>query len=69
LLPPLPDQTGLTFYSTQDLAILLDVPVSTIEHWRSQGKGPRFVKWGRHVRYTDDAIRAYIAENEYDETQ
>jgi hypothetical protein len=65
-----PGSTGLTFYSTQDLAVLLDVPVSTIEHWRSSpGAGPRFAKIGRHVRYSADAVRVWIQENEHDETQ
>ena len=71
LMAPHDDQgsTGLTFYSTTDLAVLLDVPISTIEHWRSEGKGPRFAKLGRHVRYTDASVSAWIAENEHDETQ
>ena len=61
--------TGLTLFSTQALAVLLDVPVSTVEHWRLvSGKGPRFVKLGRHVRYTAEAVAVWVAENEHDET-
>jgi Helix-turn-helix domain len=32
-------------------AFLGDIPKHTLEVWRSQGKGPRWRKVGRHVRY------------------
>lgn len=34
-----------------EVALRLRVPKSTIESWAVQGSGPRFAKFGRHVRY------------------
>lgn len=34
-----------------EVAARLRVPKSTVEGWAVQGCGPRFAKFGRHVRY------------------
>lgn len=34
-----------------ELSQRLQIPVSTLNVWGCQGKGPRFAKFGRHVRY------------------
>jgi excisionase family DNA binding protein len=38
----------------------LGVPVGTLANWRYQGKGPRFVKVGRHVRYRRSDVEAWL---------
>jgi excisionase family DNA binding protein len=38
------------------------VPKSTLESWATEGKGPRFAKFGRHVRYRLSDVEAW--ENE-----
>jgi excisionase family DNA binding protein len=40
-----------TWLSRDEVAARLRVPKSTTESWASEGKGPRFAKFGRHVRY------------------
>lgn len=35
----------------QDLADRYGVPVKTPAEWASKGTGPRYAKFGRHVRY------------------
>ena len=37
--------------SRQELAERLGVPVKTLAEWASKGTGPRYAKFGRHVRY------------------
>jgi excisionase family DNA binding protein len=37
--------------SRQELAERLGVPVKTPGEWASKGSGPRYAKFGRHVRY------------------
>jgi excisionase family DNA binding protein len=37
--------------TTEEVADHLQLPVHTLEQWRSQGKGPDYHKVGRHVRY------------------
>lgn len=34
-----------------DVADYLGVPLRTLDQWRYLGKGPRFRRVGRHVRY------------------
>ena len=35
----------------QELAARYGVPVKTPAEWASKGTGPRYAKFGRHVRY------------------
>lgn len=37
--------------SRQELADHLGLPVKTLAQWASKGTGPRYSKFGRHVRY------------------
>ena len=37
------------------VAELLRLPVRTLDQWRYLGKGPKYIKVGRHVRYTPAA--------------
>lgn len=37
--------------SRQELAERYGVPVKTPAQWASKGTGPRYAKFGRHVRY------------------
>ena len=34
---------------------------STLEQWRLKGKGPKFIKLGRLVRYRTSDVQNYIA--------
>ena len=37
--------------SRAELAARLGVPVKTLAEWASKGTGPRYAKFGKHVRY------------------
>lgn len=39
------------------------VTTGTLSNWRSQGRGPSFVKFGRSVRYPLAAVQAHEAAN------
>jgi excisionase family DNA binding protein len=43
-----------------EVAELLGVPVGTLANWRYQGRGPAFAKVGRHVRYRQRDVDAWI---------
>lgn len=45
-----------------ELAERLQLPVSTLAQWASQRKGPKYGKFGRHVRYRLSDVIAW--ENE-----
>lgn len=48
--------------STGELAELLGVTKRTVENWRSNGKGPAYVKLG-NVRYGIEDVQAWLASN------
>jgi excisionase family DNA binding protein len=45
---------------TKEAAEVLNVAVSTLEAWRVRGGGPEYVKLGKAVRYSDDALEKFI---------
>lgn len=46
--------------SIDDPAEFLGVPVATIYDWRVDGKGPCGVRVGRHVKFTQADVLAWI---------
>ncbi len=47
-------------FDTHKAAPLLGVKPGTLEVWRCQGKGPRFIKSGGRVVYRLSEINAYL---------
>jgi DNA-binding transcriptional regulator YiaG len=45
-----------THLSTEQLAARWDVTVDTIERWRSEGIGPRYIKVTRAIRYRQSDV-------------
>jgi predicted site-specific integrase-resolvase len=41
------------------------VPEQTLAQWRYLGKGPAFIKVGRHVRYRDEDVEAWLEANRH----
>jgi hypothetical protein len=41
----------------------LSLSVATLRAWRLVGRGPRYVKFGRAVRYLVTDLEAFIAES------
>jgi predicted DNA-binding transcriptional regulator AlpA len=62
------ESTGLTLWSATELADILGVPVSTVNLWRTQGTGPKFIRVGKHVRYAFDDVVAWTNEHKHDRT-
>ena len=44
------------------VAEVLGVPEHTLAQWRSRGKGPDYIKVGRHVRYRWSAVNMWLDE-------
>lgn len=38
----------------------LQISVATLARWRCEGKGPTYIKIGRSVFYTDEALEAFV---------
>jgi predicted site-specific integrase-resolvase len=43
------------------LAKFLQILPETLGNWRSQGKGPAFIKVGGKVMYSDEDVSAWLA--------
>ena len=47
-------------YFTNDPALLVIGRPSTLAHWRSEGRGPAFIKIGRRVAYRGSDLNAWL---------
>ena len=49
-------------YLTSDPALTQAIgPYSTLAHWRSEGRGPKFVKLGSKVAYRGSDLNEWLA--------
>lgn len=51
---------GDVLMSPQQLADYLGVPLATVYRWRSASTGPRGLKVGKHVRYRQADVAAWL---------
>ena len=49
-----------TLYFTDDSALKMIAPYSTLAHWRCEGRGPAYVKIGWRVAYRGADLNAWI---------
>jgi predicted DNA-binding transcriptional regulator AlpA len=54
---------GESLLDTGDVALRLKVPLETVRSWRYTGRGPRFFKVGRSVRYRPEDVERWLTEN------
>ncbi len=50
-----------TLLCSAEVAEILSVPVSTVQHWAARGEGPPSFKVGKHRRFTAEAVAAWLA--------
>jgi predicted DNA-binding transcriptional regulator AlpA len=43
-------------YTEEELAGHLGLSPKTLAYWRARGKGPKYFRAGKHVRYRESAI-------------
>ncbi|WP_447925376.1 helix-turn-helix domain-containing protein [Georgenia muralis] len=43
-----------------DLAACLRVPVATVYDWRTNGKGPRAYRFGKHLKFAVSDVREWM---------
>ncbi len=44
----------------RELAPVLGLSVATLRAWRRSGKGPRYVRFGRAVRYMENDVEQFV---------
>lgn len=55
-------------FDTNDVAAYTGLSPVTLRKWRITGRGPRFVRLGRAVRYRKTAVDAFVSTREYANT-
>lgn len=45
-----------------ELSRYLGVPLGTLANWRYKGRGPAFLRVGRHVRYRSEDVASWVEE-------
>lgn len=48
--------------TTRETADYLRLAINTLEHWRLEGRGPAFTRFGRQVRYRRADVDRWLAE-------
>jgi excisionase family DNA binding protein len=48
--------------SPSELSRYLGVPLGTLANWRYKGRGPAFLRVGRHVRYRAEDVATWVEE-------
>ena len=56
------------FYFTHHSALLALAPYSTMAHWRSEGRGPAYVKIGSRVAYSGQGLNEWLASRTVEPT-
>lgn len=51
------------FYNTRQAADYLSLQPGTLEIWRFYRKGPKYLKFGRAIRYRQSDLDNYIEES------
>lgn len=54
------------FWTSDQVAELLGVPVKSLYRWNYMGDGPRVYRIGRHLRYHRDDLEAWLAGHQTD---
>lgn len=52
--------------SPKELAVFLGVPLQTVYEWNHSGAGPRYSRFGKHVRYAPADIEAWVSARAVD---
>jgi predicted DNA-binding transcriptional regulator AlpA len=52
----------MTLLTEQDVAGILRKSLSYVQHMRSEGGGPRYLKIGHSVRYRQEDVDSWLAE-------
>lgn len=62
---PLPEHAS-EWLTAEDLAQMWQIAVGTVSNWRTLKKGPEFVRIGGLVRYSPEAVKAWVEKQPRD---
>lgn len=47
-------------WTIDDVSYFLGIPVATLHYWHHLGRGPTCAKLGRHLRYRESDVLAWV---------
>jgi excisionase family DNA binding protein len=50
------------YLTTEEVSAQLRTPLSTLYYWRTKGTGPKAVRVGKRLLYSDAAVQRFLAE-------
>lgn len=56
-------QKTFDYLNDKEAAKFLRLSPQTLRNWRTQSRGPVYIKAGRAIRYSVDDLRAYMERN------
>lgn len=56
------DDAETRLWNARELADYLGLAYSTVEFWRNKGRGPRYFRVGKYVRYRKSDVDAWLEE-------
>jgi predicted DNA-binding transcriptional regulator AlpA len=59
---------GETLLRAEEAALFLGVAAKTLEKWRTKGGGPKYLRYGRSVRYKASELQAFMDRREFGST-
>ncbi len=62
------DQTRARALTEREVADMLGLSVATLRAWRHRGRGPRFLRLGRSVRYLPSDVADFVRASAVDTT-
>jgi excisionase family DNA binding protein len=58
----------MEIYSVKEACSYLKVSIHTLNKWRSEKKGPPYIKMGRYVKYNRESLDRFLKNHEIDPT-
>lgn len=56
------------YLTPNQLALMISVSLSTLARWRVEGNGPAFMKAGRAVLYSHEAVTTWLTKTQRQST-
>ncbi len=53
----------LDLLDTEEAALVLRISARTLRRWRDEGTGPKFVRYGRAIRYTRGDLERFVSQS------
>lgn len=54
-----------SYYTVSEAAAHLSLSKHTLNKWRFEKRGPKFIRFGKSIRYRDEDLTAFAFENRH----